>query len=150
MHSVGLISGNPGDRTGLELDLGFTYSSEPSVSAGHGYVPSGSPGGRAPHLWLGPQKSTLDLFGPGFALLAGARDGAWCDAANALAKQRAPHVVANKMPDGAWSALYGVDETGAVLVRPDGHVAWRRARAAGSDPTAELAAAVDAALGRTS
>ena len=29
---------------------------------------------------------------------------------------------------GEWAALYGVEENGAVLVRPDGHVAWRSAR----------------------
>jgi hypothetical protein len=27
--------------------------------------------------------------------------------------------------DGAWEKAYGVDRDGAVLVRPDGHVAWR-------------------------
>ena len=27
--------------------------------------------------------------------------------------------------NGAWQALRQVSETGAVLVRPDGHVAWR-------------------------
>src|SRR5258708_2432416 len=28
-------------------------------------------------------------------------------------------------PDGDWHEAYGVDADGAVLVRPDGHVAWR-------------------------
>jgi hypothetical protein len=28
-------------------------------------------------------------------------------------------------PEGRWPAAYGVETDGAVLVRPDGHVAWR-------------------------
>ena len=26
---------------------------------------------------------------------------------------------------GDWRRSYGIDDSGAVLVRPDGHVAWR-------------------------
>jgi putative polyketide hydroxylase len=29
-------------------------------------------------------------------------------------------------PDGQWAEAYGVEKDGAVLVRPDGHVAWRQ------------------------
>jgi hypothetical protein len=34
--------------------------------------------------------------------------------------------------EGAWTALLGVEASGAVLVRPDGHVAWRRVGGASS------------------
>ena len=47
----------------------------------------------------------------------------------------------------AWRERYGVDEDGAVLVRPDGHVAWRSARAA-SDPAEVLAVAMASVLDR--
>jgi hypothetical protein len=38
---------------------------------------------------------------------------------------------------GAWCSAYGVDADGAVLVRPDGHIAWRSAGTA-ADATATL------------
>lgn len=59
------------------------------------YTPSAHPGCRAPHAWLSPGKSTLDLFGRDFVLFE---------------------------PKGEARELYGRDY---VLVRPDGHVAWR-------------------------
>ena len=40
--------------------------------------------------------------------------------------------------NGTWQALRQVSETGAVLVRPDGHVAWRVAQVPG-DPREALA-----------
>ena len=43
--------------------------------------------------------------------------------------------------DGTFHQLYGIEATGAVLVRPDGHVAWR-CGAGPSDPDAALMAAI--------
>jgi hypothetical protein len=40
-------------------------------------------------------------------------------------------------PSGAWCSTYGIDADGAVLVRPDGHIAWRSSGAA-ADATATL------------
>ena len=98
------------------------------------YVPSARPGSRAPHVWLergGEQISTIDLFGPRFVLLAGA-DG---DAGSGRHRQsqrhgrRCAHTIGDDGdvgdPDGNWHAAYGIDADGAVLVRPDGYVAWR-------------------------
>jgi hypothetical protein len=51
------------------------------------YVPTGRPGGRAPHVWLeraGTRVSTLDLFGHGFVLLAGPRGAGWREAGRTL------------------------------------------------------------------
>ena len=48
---------------------------------------------------------------------------------------------------GTWAQLYGIAPDGAVLVRPDGHVAWRSA-AAVTNPRAELARALQAVLGQ--
>jgi 2,4-dichlorophenol 6-monooxygenase len=48
--------------------------------------------------------------------------------------------------DGGWSALLGIASGGALLVRPDQHVAWRAARSA-ADPRAALDAAFAGMLG---
>ncbi len=124
------------------------------------YVASARPGGRAPHAWLqrpdGERVSPIDLLGKGFVLLAGAKGGEWAEAAKAMQKSNgidvAPITVGNgelKPVDGRWRETYGIDETGAVLVRPDGYVAWRSARAA-ADPMRTLARAVSAIQGRAS
>ena len=49
-------------------------------------------------------------------------------------------------PDGTWHPTYGIDAGSAVLVRPDGYVAWRCR--ASADPASELRRAVGAILGR--
>ncbi len=112
------------------------------------YVPSGRPGGRAPHVWLsrGPARaSTLDRFGRGFVLLAGADGEPWRHAArDAAAGLRMPLDAVTigpgedlDDPEGRWPSTYGVGGEGAVLVRPDGHVAWRHPGRA-ADPGAAL------------
>jgi hypothetical protein len=50
-------------------------------------------------------------------------------------------------PDDRWAHTYGVDADGAVLLRPDGHLAWRR-RCGVADAAAELEPAMLAVLGR--
>jgi putative polyketide hydroxylase len=100
------------------------------------YVPSARPGRRAPHVWLereGERISTIDLFGPRFVLLTGPRGHAWREAARAVTSPSFPPLVAYTIggdgelsdSDGTWQAAYEVEADGAVLVRPDGQVAWR-------------------------
>ena len=100
------------------------------------YVPNARPGSRAPHVWLfrdGRRVSTLDLFRTSFVLLAGPDGQAWCKAARQHSHEigRPLHVyrigaTGNLVdPEGAWGGAYGVFAGGAVLVRPDGYVAWR-------------------------
>jgi putative polyketide hydroxylase len=121
------------------------------------YVPSARPGSRAPHVQLrrdNEQISTIDLFGPHFVLLAGCGGDAWRRAAQGIDISWPPLVAYTVGkdgdlgdPDGNWHEVYGVDADGAVLVRPDGHVAWR-SRSAASDPMKVLRAALDCVLGR--
>ena len=87
-------------------------------------------------------------------LLAGSRGGAWRRAAQGI-NLSWPPLVAYTVgedgdlvdPDGNWREAYGVDADGAVLVRPDGHVAWR-SRSAASDPAEVLRTALDRVFGR--
>ncbi|MEV0247551.1 FAD-dependent monooxygenase [Nocardia sp. NPDC050712] len=90
-------------------------------------TPTGRPGTRAAHV-LVDGGSTIDLFGKGFVLLTG-EDG-W-ERAGADAG-----VVVHRIGASAaarWAAAYGVTEAGAVLVRPDGFIAWRSRSADNQD-----------------
>jgi putative polyketide hydroxylase len=119
------------------------------------YVPTARPGSRAPHVWLvrgGERVSTIDLFWPRFVLLAGRNGGAWRKAAEGVASPAVdafalggPGELADV--DGSWQEVYDVEDDGAVLVRPDGYVAWR-SRVAAYDPAQALQMAIDRILGR--
>src|SRR5206468_2965754 len=117
------------------------------------------PGGRAPHVRLqrgNEPISTIDLFGPHFVLLAGRDGDAWRKAAAAIGPSWPPltaYTIGESGNlgdiDGNWHDAYGVDTDGAVLVRPDGYVAWR-SRAGAANPLEVLRGTIDALLGRVS
>ncbi|WP_156758561.1 FAD-dependent monooxygenase [Actinokineospora pegani] len=87
------------------------------------------PGHRLPHAWLDPgeQVSSHDLVGAhgGFALITGTSDGAWAVAAKQAADALGVPIAVAPVATGRWARVRGVDDGGAVLVRPDNHVAWR-------------------------
>jgi 2,4-dichlorophenol 6-monooxygenase len=144
----------------LGLQLGFSYeqgalvpdgSARPAVAnAVREFVPSGRPGARLPHAWVRPGVSTLDLVPHDrFLLIAGREGSAWLDAAAGLARAPlATLAIGSDVSDGdgRWTAQLGIDAEGALLVRPDQHVAWRSPRAS-ADPRAALEAALAAILG---
>jgi putative polyketide hydroxylase len=110
------------------------------------YVASARPGRRAPHVWLtqgGGRISTIDLFDGHFVLLSRSEVG-W-RAAQEVAVELAVPLRAELLDDPRWAEVYGVGSAGAVLVRPDGHVAWRYAASA-ANTAAELRRALDAVL----
>jgi hypothetical protein len=79
----------------------------------------GRPGTRAPHVVIGEDRSTVDLFGRSFVLLR---------AAGAGADDRAPEgVEAHVIDADGFADAYGLQPGGASLVRPDGVVGWRSA-----------------------
>jgi 2-polyprenyl-6-methoxyphenol hydroxylase-like FAD-dependent oxidoreductase len=115
------------------------------------YVPSARPGGRAPHVFFRQERkqlSTIDVVGNGFALLAAEGGRPWVEAANDLARDRALPLKALSIDDSAFASAYELDVSGAVLVRPDGHVGWR-SRSITRDPSRTLRDAVSTIL-RTS
>lgn len=116
------------------------------------YLPSAYPGGRAPHVWLkksGDRISTIDLFGTGFVLLAGPLGTKWRQAASAQKLVAIEtYIIGSDLVDAesTWQSTYGTSPDGAVLVRPDGYVAWR-AISMPSDPAGELNEALTRLLG---
>ena len=96
----------------------------------------GRPGTRAPHVALGDDHSTLDLFGSRFVVLRPAGDGAddWTP----------PGASSHVIDDDTFAGVYGLSAGGAALVRPDGVVAWRAREAASRD---DISRALATALG---
>jgi putative polyketide hydroxylase len=110
--------------------------------------PSGRPGSRAPHVVIARKKERLsifDLFGRGFVLLTGSKGESWQKAAQEFIRQSSAEITSYRIGsdiedlEGRWCEKYGVTDAGAVLVRPDGIVAWR-ATAADLSPNKTLKA----------
>jgi 2-polyprenyl-6-methoxyphenol hydroxylase-like FAD-dependent oxidoreductase len=105
----------------LTMEIGMVMRSravirDGSIPDGVDHIPpaelNGQPGTRAPHVALGPDRSTLDLFGRELVLLtAGAQ-------ANLPVRTHA-------IEAPGFTDAYGITSNGATLVRPDGIVAWR-------------------------
>ncbi|WP_416427763.1 FAD-dependent monooxygenase (plasmid) [Pseudomonas sp. App30] len=115
------------------------------------------PGAKIPHAWLvdknGLRTSTLDVTGKGkFSLVTGLAGQAWVHAARELNLPFLRTVVVGE-PGTAdayfdWQRAREVHEAGAILVRPDGYIAWRQSDAVWSDGDAlgQLRIAIEAVL----
>jgi putative polyketide hydroxylase len=159
-----------GNWTGLDLGIHYDGTQGPCAFVPDGvaaptvanpvidYLPHAKPGWRAPHFWArtkacGHRVSTVELLDGGFVVLAGPLGQAWCDAARSIDGPpdiRDYRVAADGdlVPEHAeFCALYGIAPDGAVLTRPDGHVAFRAPNAV-ADPKAALAEALDRTLRR--
>jgi 2-polyprenyl-6-methoxyphenol hydroxylase-like FAD-dependent oxidoreductase len=139
-------------RIPMYFGYGYTYSSKAVVPENLSWfewmwslpwsIPSlilgidGSLGTRAPHVWVqheGRQTSTLDLFGSQFVLIAGSDGKAWCEAASNVASKLGVELAAYRAgptgelsdPNRLWDSAAAISPRGALLVRPDGFVAWR-------------------------
>lgn len=128
----------------LNVALGYRYTAGAvlGVAPDAPVVPegmrlTGEPGSRAPHLWVrraGERISTLDLYERAFVLLADGADTVWRRAAARVADRLGVRLDAFGIGAGAelepedgadWAEAHGTGRKGAVLVRPDGFVAWR-------------------------
>jgi 2-polyprenyl-6-methoxyphenol hydroxylase-like FAD-dependent oxidoreductase len=133
----------------FNIELGYLYRS-PAVMAENGddrghadpRLTCGRAGSRAPHVWLyrgGNRVSTIDLFGRSFVLLSTFEGARWCAFASAAASrfdklEVEAYCVGTALlrdPDLRFAEAYGLGGAGAVLVRPDGFVAWRARDLAG-------------------
>ncbi|MGI5351681.1 FAD-dependent monooxygenase [Streptomyces sp. CA-250714] len=138
--------------------FGYRYGEGPPVPP---HALRGEPGTRAPHLELdraGERISALDLYGRAPVVLTAEGGQSWVEAAAAVAAQTGVRLDAHRVggpgatltaPGGrSVTEAYGIAADGAVLVRPDGFVAWR-SEGADADPTATLREAVRTLYPRT-
>jgi len=128
----------------LGVEFGTFYASSAVIADGatppvveddySDYLQSATPGCRAPHVWLGRSAtvSTVDLFGAGFTFLTGSRGQGWRAAAERAASSFGLPVACYNIGDPGieddrdeFHDAYEIGDTGAVLVRPDGYIAWR-------------------------
>ena len=108
------------------------------------HQPSTRPGAKLPHAWLvddaGHRVSTLDLVGTGtWTLITGIAGLPWVAAAGKCAAEfgislPVVRIGAENARDayGEWRRVGELDEQGALLVRPDGYIAFRHPSALGS------------------
>jgi 2-polyprenyl-6-methoxyphenol hydroxylase-like FAD-dependent oxidoreductase len=117
------------DSAGIEL--GYRYENSPICVADgtpapeldHGlYVPSTWPGVRAPHVWLNDRRSILDLFGRSFTLLNLSGKSPDTKTIRQAANRVGLPLEVITLDQSKVRETY---ERDFVLVRPDGHVAWR-------------------------
>lgn len=137
------------DPTSENVKLGYCYDKSPIIwsdgTAGPpedawDFVPSARPGSRAPHAWIGENRSMLDLFGHGFVLL---RFGASPVSGEPLVQVAAARAVPLQIVDIANPDIERLYERKLVLVRPDGHVAWR-----GDEAPADAQLLIDVVRGK--
>lgn len=104
------------------------------------HSPSGHPGTRAPHVVLernGQQLSTLDLLGQHFVLLTDTQGEAWRNAARDVSVSLDIALDVYQVGENAdlvdvsgdFIKAYRIAAGGAILVRPDGYIAWRSQQA---------------------
>lgn len=135
--------------------LGFSYASDAVLQDGtvlkalnsRYYVPSDRPGGRFPHAWLDSarKRSTLDWFDREFVVVTGPLGEPWQATARDVQSRLSVPLTSRTLPAMPSEAGVQIGLRGAVLVRPDGHVAWRMPYLP-DDPAAALAAALQSVL----
>ena len=125
------------------LDLGGVYEDGALVRDGEAilnaaenpvdYTPNAQPGARFPHFWVdqdGRRRSVHDLLSyDAFTLILGSDGGEWKQLLSSLTscslKINLVEIGAEQDTHDSLSHICGMAANGAILVRPDGHVAWR-------------------------
>jgi putative polyketide hydroxylase len=146
----GIIAAAPGYYAAI---FGYRYRAD-SAGGPAALSPEqlgGQPGTRAPHVVLergGATISTIDLFDGSFVLFLGAAATRWAEVVPQRSDLRTYRIGSDLLDlAGRWATAYGVTAEGAVLVRPDGFVAWRAEGPLDGPAHGELDRVLDRALG---
>jgi 2-polyprenyl-6-methoxyphenol hydroxylase-like FAD-dependent oxidoreductase len=151
----------------IAQEIGFVYREgalvpelDAAVNGDRGYIDRDAithaqVGARAPLVRFegsdGTEVATTDLFEREFVLIANGDSVDWEPATRALAATGVPSrylEVGRDLidTDGDWAEISGTQPGGALLVRPDGHIAYRAVRPP-HDPKAALRQATARVLG---
>lgn len=131
------------------LQLGYFYEGSPVIVPDgtppplddpRNYFSTSRPGSRAPHFWLEENRSVIDLFGRGFVLL---RLGSSPPSAKSFEEAAARLRLPLRIHSFQHEHLLALYNRKLVLVRPDGHVAWR-----GDEPPHDCESALRTVCGR--
>ncbi|MHA5053683.1 FAD-dependent oxidoreductase [Streptomyces sp. SD15] len=151
------------------VELGQFYESSAVVSDGTRPAPSRdedlyhvmstSPGAHVPHAWVGDNVTKLAMMDLApytrWTLITGVAGEDWDGAAEKVAQDLGIPLETVVIGPGRevtdlyydWAKLREVEESGAILVRPDKHIAWRSMGLA-DDPEAALRSALTQILGK--
>ena len=139
----------------FNIELGYLYGHSDRVHADP-RTTNGVPGSRAPHVWLNRDRQTPLHHRPDRPLSPAHRQRRqdWLTAAraagdhfNGLTLDACSVGKDLTDPDSRFLNAYGITNTGATLIRPDGFVAWRSPTNT-NDMTRDLTAALSQSLGR--
>jgi 2,4-dichlorophenol 6-monooxygenase len=151
------------------FELGYHYP-QGAVIGGEAHRPSADPdlihrpqvavGAVLPHAWIadrdGAERSTLDIVADGrFHLITGSGGEGWRTVCRTIGERFGLDIGVDVVGPGgdwqdayqAWRSLRVVGDSGAILVRPDAHVAWT-ARAFSEDAGRDLVEGMGRLLGR--
>lgn len=123
---------NDGENTDHGIEMGYRYKSNIIVPDGtkeplwqpDDYVATTFPGSRAPHVFLRDGRSIIDSFGPYYTLIE-FQDGSERGSTLLLDAAWKHRVPVTYLPLAEETHAHAIYERHLVLVRPDGHVAWR-------------------------
>ncbi|PEG09381.1 FAD-binding monooxygenase [Bacillus wiedmannii] len=138
--------GSLNNMDGLAVTVGYQYCSKAILD--ESATPhrmdivelNGRPGTRAPHFWgmyKGKEVSILDLFGNNFVLLTGVDNSFWAEAVYDVSSKLGININVYRVgvsgdfiaQENVFRELYGIENEGVVLIRPDGFIGWRSEKA---------------------
>ncbi|UJA77494.1 FAD-dependent monooxygenase [Bacillus cereus] len=134
--------GSLNNMDGLAVTVGYQYCSEAIID--DSVTPhrmdsvelNGRPGTRAPHFfgtYDGKEVSILDLLGNDFVLLTIAENRTWAECVQNVSSTLGINIKFYSVglsgdfiaQENIFSELYGLEDGGAVLIRPDAFIGWR-------------------------
>ncbi|MDR4941290.1 FAD-dependent oxidoreductase [Bacillus wiedmannii] len=134
--------GSLNNMDGLAVTVGYQYCSkaiidDPATPHRMDIIDlNGRPGTRASHFWgmyKGREASILDLFGNNFILLTEVENSSWAEAVYDVSSKLGINIKVYRVgltgdfiaQENVFCELYGIENEGVVLIRPDGFIGWR-------------------------
>ncbi|WP_341519297.1 FAD-dependent oxidoreductase [Bacillus paramobilis] len=138
--------GSLNNMDGLAVTVGYQYCSKAIIDDSSNphrmdiINLNGRPGTRAPHffgMYEGEKVSILDLFGNNFVLLTEVENSTWAEAVFDVSSKLGINIKVYSVglrgdfitQENVFRELYGIENEGVVLIRPDGFIGWRSEKA---------------------